>query len=50
VSWAIVGGKEADPSAALGMTVFRGENARSLDFASGSLCESDASLGMTNCI
>jgi hypothetical protein len=25
-----------------------GGNARSLDFASGSLCESDAALGMTN--
>jgi hypothetical protein len=31
-----------------GMTVFRGGNARSLDFASGSLRESDAALGMTN--
>jgi hypothetical protein len=53
-------GEKADPSASLGMTigwrmtvflgmtVFRGGNARSLDFASGSLRESDAALGMTN--
>jgi hypothetical protein len=40
-------GKEADPSASLGMTIFRGGKSRSLDFASGSLRESDAALGMT---
>ena len=43
-------GEEADPSASLGMTIFAGGNARSLDFASGSLRESDAALGMTNFI
>ena len=43
----IVARGEADPSASIEMTMFRGGNARSLDFASGSLRESDAALGMT---
>jgi hypothetical protein len=59
VSWALSARENADPSASLGMTicwrmtvflgmtVCRGKS-RSLDFASGSLRESDAALGMTN--